>query len=284
MSDSGTTGTFPYARRLEGRVAVVTGASRGVGKGIALGLGEAGATVYVTGRSTGSATAGRALPGTIDETAEAVTALGGRGIAVRCDHAVDEEVTALFARVRRDHGRIDVLVNNAFAIPDGQLVAPFWTQPISFWDTMHTVGLRSHYVASVLVAPMMIEARRGLIVNVSSFGAKIYAVNVAYGAGKSGVDRMARDMARELRPHGVAAVALWPGIVRTERLLLEPERLGFDTTNGESPQLSGRAVAALSVDPKLLDRSGQALVVAELAKEYGFTDIDGKQPASLRRG
>jgi len=194
---------------LRGTIAVVTGASRGVGKGIALGLGEAGATVYVTGRTIERG----ALPGTVGETADAVTALGGRGIAVRCDHAVDAEVEALFARVLGDEGRVDLLVNNAFAIPDGKLVAPFWEQPISFWDTMHTVGLRSHYVASVFAARAMVAAKKGLIVNVSSFGAKIYAVNVAYGAAKAGVDRLSRDMGRELAPFGVTAVSLWPGIV-----------------------------------------------------------------------
>lgn len=264
---------------LQGQVAVVTGASRGVGKGIALGLGEAGATVYVTGRSV----APGALPGTIDETAAQVTALGGRGIAVRCDHAVDAEVEALFARVHAEQGRIDILVNNAFAIPDGQLSGNFWELPIAQWDVMHTVGLRSHYVAGVLAARAMVQARRGLIVNVSSFGAKIYAISVAYGVGKAGVDRMSRDMGRELRPFGVTAVSLWPGIVKTERLLLEPERLPFDLSNSESPQLSGRAVAALATDAGVLDKTGKALVVAELAAEYGFTDIDGSRPASLRR-
>lgn len=264
---------------LAGRIAVVTGASRGVGKGIALGLGEAGATVYVTGRSLEAGP----IPGTIGETAEAVTALGGRGVAVACDHADDEQVKDLFARVRAETGGLDLLVNNAFAVPDGRLVGPFWELPISQWDTMHRVGLRSHFVASVHAAPMMIEAKRGLIVNVSSFGAKIYAVSVAYGVGKAGVDRMSRDMARELRPHNVAAVSLWPGIVRTERLLREPERLGFDPTHGESPTLSGRAVAALAADPQVLTRSGEALVVAELAVTYDFTDLDGTRPASLRR-
>ena len=209
---------------LRGAVAIVTGASRGVGKGVALGLGEAGATVYVTGRTV---TPG-ALPGTIAETAAQVTALGGRGVAVRCDHAVDAEVEALFARVDADEGRLDVLVNNAFAIPDGQLAGRFWELPIAHWDTMHTVGLRSHYVAAVLAARRMVAAGRGLIANISSFGAKVYAVNVAYGVGKAGVDCMTRDMGRELAPHGVAVVSLWPGIVRTERLLLEPDRLGYD--------------------------------------------------------
>jgi len=266
-------------KRLEGRIAVVTGASRGVGKGIALGLGEAGATVYVTGRSV---TAGP-LPGTLGETAEAVTSLGGRGVAVSCDHADDDQVKELFARVRAEAGALDILVNNAFAVPDGRLTGPFWELPISQWDTMHRVGLRSHFVASVFAAPMMLEAKRGLIVNVSSFGAKIYAVSVAYGVGKAGVDRMSRDMGRELAPFGVTAVSLWPGIVKTERLLLEPERLGFDTSNGESPQFSGRAVAALAADPDRMKKTGQALVVAELAQEYRFTDVDGSQPASLRR-
>jgi dehydrogenase/reductase SDR family protein 1 len=264
---------------LAGAIAVVTGASRGVGKGVALGLGEAGATVYVTGRTRSA----QAMPGTIDETADEVTRLGGRGIAVRCDHAVDAEVEALFARVRSEARRIDVLVNNAFAIPDGDLFRPFWEAPIAWWDEMHTVGLRSHYVASYFAAQQMVAAKRGLIVNVSSFGAKIYAINVAYGVGKAGVDRMSRDMGRELAPFGVAAVSLWPGVVRTERLLLEPERFPFDRSNMESPQLSGRAVAALAADPKLMTKSGQALVVAELAEEYGFTDLDGTRPRSMRK-
>lgn len=273
--------------RLRGTVAIVTGASRGVGKGIALGLAEAGATVYVTGRTTSDPTAGstapEGLPGSIEQTADELNALGGVGIAIRCDHADDEQVAALFARVHAEQGRLDVLVNNAFAIPEGRISGPFWELPISQWDTLHRVGLRSHYVAGVHAAKLMVPARHGLIVNVSSFGAKIYAISVAYGVGKAGVDRMSRDMARELRPHGVAAVSLWPGIVRTERLLQQPERLGFDPTNGESPTFSGRAVAALAADPQVLARSGEALVVAELAVAYDFTDVDGTRPASLRR-
>jgi dehydrogenase/reductase SDR family protein 1 len=274
-----TLGTTGSARPLAGQIAVVTGASRGVGKGAALGLGEAGATVYVTGRTI----EGGRIPGTVAETAEAVTALGGRGVPVVCDHADDAQTKALFDRVMAECGRIDILVNNAFAIPEGRLHGPFWELPIDQWDTMHTVGLRSHFVASVFAAPAMIAAKRGLIVNVSSFGAKIYAISVAYGSGKAALDRMSRDMGRELLPHGVCAVSLWPGIVKTERLQIEPERLGFDAKAGESPQFTGRAIAALAADPNRLDKSGQALVVAELAEEYGFTDIDGRRPASLRR-
>ena len=267
---------------LHGKICIVTGASRGVGKGIALGLGEAGATVYVTGRSRPGATT-EALPGSIDETAAELTALGGVGVALACDHAHDDEVAAVFARVHGEHGRLDVLVNNAFAIPEGRVTGPFWELPVSQWDALHTVGLRSHYIAAVHAAQIMVPQRGGLIVNVSSFGAKIYAVSVAYGVGKAGVDRMSRDMGRELKPHGVTAVSLWPGIVRTERLLQDPQRLGFDPTHGESPTFSGRAVAALAADPQVLARTGEALVVAELAEAYGFTDLDGSRPASLRR-
>jgi len=276
------------SKALEGKIAVVTGASRGVGKGIALGLGEAGATVYVTGRSVAPGTSDPrperpSLPGTIDETASQVSALGGKGIAVRCDHASDEEIRALVDRVRSEAGRIDILVNNVFAVPDGKLTAPFWELPIDQWDQMHRVGLRSHYVATWHVAPLMIAAGEGLVVNVSSFGAKIQAVNVAYGVGKAGLDRMSRDMGRELREHRVCVVSLWPGIVKTERLLAEPDRLGFDPSTGESPQLSGRAVAALAADPQRLEKTGTAVVVAELAKEYGFTDLDGSVPRSMKR-
>lgn len=273
---------------LAGQVALVTGASRGVGKGIALGLGEVGATVYVTGRSRSTAAepaadGARPLPGTIDDTAAEVTRLGGRGIAVAVDHAVDAEVAALVARVEAEAGRIDILCNNAFAIPEGELYVPFWEAPLRFWDEMHRVGLRSHYVAAHYCARGMVRRRSGLIVNVSSFGAKIYAVNVAYGVGKAGVDRMSRDMGKELAKHDVCAVSLWPGVVRTERLELEAARFPYDRANSESPTFSGRAVAALAADRQRLTKSGQALVVAELAREYGFVDVDGRQPVSLRR-
>jgi dehydrogenase/reductase SDR family protein 1 len=271
--------TIPPSLPLAGQVAIVTGASRGVGKGIALGLGEAGATVYVTGRSVQKG----ALPGTIGETAEAVSALGGRGIAAACDHSDDAQVAQLIARVNREQGRLDILVNNAFAVPDGKLLAPFWELPIEQWDVMHRVGLRSHYVATWHAAPLMIAQKLGLVVNVSSFGAKIQAVNVAYGVGKAGVDRMTRDMGRELKAHGVTVISLWPGVVKTERLLADPERLGFDMTNGESPLLSGRAVAAIASDPERLAKTGSAVIVAELAKEYGFQEIDGSAPISMKR-
>ncbi|MEZ4409921.1 MAG: SDR family NAD(P)-dependent oxidoreductase [Polyangiales bacterium] len=260
---------------LAGRVAVVTGASRGVGRGIALALGDAGATVYVTGRSV---TPG-ALPGTIGEVAAEVTARGGYGVAVRCDHASDEDVDHLFSLVTEREGSLDLLVNNAFAQPDAPFMGvPFWEQPLASWDAMHDVGLRSHYAASAHAARMMVRAKSGLIVNVSSFGASRYAVSVAYGVGKAGVDRLSRDCAKELKPHGVTVVSLWPGIVKTERLVAMGEGSPFDLTRAESALYTGRAVVALASDAAVIAKTGKALVVADLAREYGFTDEDGAQP------
>jgi dehydrogenase/reductase SDR family protein 1 len=267
---------------LKGQVAVVTGASRGVGKGIALGLGEAGATVVVTGRSMQDSGGDR--PGTIGATAEQVTAAGGKGIAMRCDHGIDEEVVALFEQVEKQLGRIDILVNNAFAVPDKPIFqGKFWEHPLGLWDQLMHVGCRGHFVCSHTVAPMMVRQGRGLIVNVSSFAGMGYVFNVAYGVGKAAVDRMAKDMAVELEPHGVTAVSLWPGVVRTEYLLAASQRgeVPFGLARGESPQLSGRAVAHFAADPERMKRTGQVLIVAELAKEYGFTDIDGRQPGNI---
>lgn len=269
---------------LSDRLVLVTGASRGIGKGVALALGTAGAKVAITGRRPASSET--ALPGTLEQTAAEIDARGGRGIPMYCDHSDDEQVRAVVKTLLAEHGPIDVLVNNVFALPqpESQLFGtPFWEQPLEFWDVMHRVGLRSHYVASALVAASMVPRKSGLIVNVSSFGAGAYAVNVAYGVGKAGVDRLAADMAHELRPHGITAVSLWPGIVRTERVLSYGDDSPFDMRNTESPEFTGRAVVALATDEKVLERSGRRWVVAELAEEYGFDDIDGRRPPSLRK-
>lgn len=258
------------------RVALVTGASRGLGKGIAVALGEAGWTVYLTGRTLEGELSLRA-------TADEIERRGGAAVCCPCDHADDAKVRGVVARLKREKGRLDLLVNNVFAIPPEPIWGkPFWEQPIPQWDLMHTVGLRSHFVASVYCAPMLLEAPRGLIVNISSFAGGSYQLNVAYGVGKAGVDRMARDMAKELAPYDVAAVSLWPGIVRTEWVLAQPE-LPFPMGVTESPELTGRAVVALADDAEIMQRSGQTLIVAELAEEYGFVDIDGGRPESLRR-
>ena len=269
----------PPGRPLAGRVAVVTGASRGIGKGCALELGAAGATVYLTGRTREEG--GSVLPGSVATTAAEVDAAGGRGLAVACDHRDDEAVAALFARVRAEQGRLDVLVNNAFLIPK-ELTAgrPFWETPISNWDDMIDVGTRSAYVASRFAAPIFVAQRAGLIVNVSSSGAAEYAWHVAYGVGKAALDRLTADTARELRPFGVAVVSLWPGLVLTERTSRAREALpSLDFSGAESQRFTGRAVAALAGDPGVLARSGRAWSSRELADAYGFRDLDGRLPA-----
>ena len=258
--------------RLEGKVAVVTGASRGVGRGVALALGEAGATVFLTGRS----------PEVLEAAAEEVSGRGGRGVPVVCDHADDGAVEALFARVDREAGRLDVLVNNAFALPEGEAFGKFWELPVAQWDVYAGVGLRSHFVASVHAARRMVVAGSGLVANVSSFGGGTYAVSVAYGVAKAGVDRMAKDMGLELRKRGVAAVSLWPGVVRTERLVAMGSASPFDMSKSESPEYTGRAVVALAADPDVLAKSGKVHVVADLAELYGFTDVDGTRPRAFR--
>jgi NAD(P)-dependent dehydrogenase (short-subunit alcohol dehydrogenase family) len=271
---------------LAGKVAVVTGASRGVGKGVALGLGEAGATVYVTGRTVREEQAREGLGGTIHQTAEKVSELGGQGIAARCDHRDDAQVEAVFQRVVAEQGRLDVLVNNVWAgyesmIENGEYTweHPFWMQPLWRWDAMFGAGVRAHFVSSKFAAQTMVQQRGGLIVNISFWAGQKYMNNVLYGVAKAASDKMAADMAHELRQVGVAAVSLYPGLVRTESVLRAAEF--FDMSNSESPQFIGRAVAALAADPRVMVKSGRVLVAAALAQEYGFTDVDGKQPRPL---
>ncbi|UGT54835.1 SDR family NAD(P)-dependent oxidoreductase [Nocardia asteroides] len=272
---------------LGGRVAVVTGASRGIGKGIALELGAAGATVYVTGRTTA---AGR-LPGTVHNTAAQVTALGGRGVAVVCDHTDDAAVEKLFTQVREEQGRLDVLVNNVYNSPAAArwLGRKFWDVPAKAWDETFDIGVRSHYVASVFAAPLLIESA-GLIVNVSSPGAERYMHNAVYGVAKTALDRLTADLARDLDGTGATAVSIWPGIVNTELLQMIPaDEHGrrevtlpgegtFDLDAAESPRFPGRAVVALAADPARGARAGKAWKVADLAVDYGFTDVDGRVP------
>ncbi|MFI5500593.1 SDR family NAD(P)-dependent oxidoreductase [Nocardia asteroides] len=272
---------------LAGRVAVVTGASRGIGKGIALELGAAGATVYVTGRTT---TPGR-LPGTVYATAEEITAAGGTGVAVVCDHTDDTAVEKLFAQVRDEQGRLDVLVNNVYNAPAAGrwLGRKFWEVPPKAWDETFDIGVRSHYVASVFAAPLLIEAA-GLIVNVSSPGAQRYSHNAVYGVAKTALDRLTADFAHDLNGTGVTAVSIWPGIVNTELLQMVPADANgkrevtlpgegtFDLDAAETPRFPGRAVVALAADPDRLTRTGAAWKVADLAEAYGFTDVDGRVP------
>lgn len=260
---------------LKGRVAVVTGASRGVGRGIALGLGEAGAVVYLTGRTT--APGAGPWPGSIGETAAEVTRLGGEGVAVRCDHRRDDEVEALFRQVEAERGRLDLLVNSATAFPPGgvPLDIPFWELPLEVWDLVHAVGLRSHYVASVSAARLMLAQGQGLIVNISSSGAVEYLFNVPYGVGKAGVDKLTADTAHELQQHGVAVVSVWPEFTRTEEVTAQYTRYGLipeDLREACSPIFNGRVVAALAADAAIMEKTGRVLRVADLAAEYGVVD------------
>lgn len=268
----------------QGRVVVVTGASRGAGKGIAVALGATGATVYVTGRTRNEGDA--PLPGTVEATAAAVTEAGGTGIAVYCDHADDQQVKALFERIEQEQGRVDILVNNATCLHDALTQkGPFWEKPLELTDIWN-VGMRSHYTATYYAAPLLLASKRGLVVNTSSFGGRIYMHGPAYGAGKAAVDKMAHDMAVDFRSHGVAVVSIWMGLLLTERTRMvfeaDPEMYAELAETCETPQYTGRVIDALYRDPLLMDRSGKVLIGAELGQEYGVIDINGHQPPSHR--
>lgn len=265
-------------------VAVVTGASRGAGLGIAHALGMHGATVYVTGRTQKPGES--SLAGTIYETAELVTAAGGCGIAVCVDHGDDAQVKALFEQVGRDHGRVDILVNNAAIIRDEMMGrTKFWEEPINVIDTLN-VGLRSSYVATVYAAPLLLPQRKGLVVFTSASGAVHYAFGPAYGVPKAGTDKMAADMAVDFREFGIATVSIWMGSLLTQRvrdiIAANPAKLGHILETAETPELTGHVIWALYNDPDLMDLSGQTLIGAELAVTYGIKDEDDRQPPSYR--
>lgn len=276
--------------KLSGKVALVTGASRGIGKGIALVLAEQGATVYVTGRTVNAGD--YYLPGTVGGTAtecnERGAASGGKGIAAVCDHADDAQVAALFERIRSEQGRFDILVNNAFIISEDLLdPKPFWEKPLSnleMWD----VGVKSNYVAAWHAAKIMALQKSGLIVAISGFAAVTYTYSVIFGTSKTAADRMARDMAIELQPHNVASLTLWQGLTLTEKARDNLEKMGGNMTKsitnmtGSSVEHPGRVIAALAADPDIMKRSGGEFITAELAQEYGITDINGTVIPSAR--
>jgi dehydrogenase/reductase SDR family member 1 len=252
---------------LHGQVALVTGASRGVGRGVALGLAHGGARVFATGRSIAQAK------------------LDPEITALACDHTDDNAVANVFRRIEEQAGRLDILVNVAWGgyermVEEGRFTwaAPFWEQPAWRWDAMITTGVRAAFVASQQAARMMIPARRGLIAHVSSWAAQKHIGNTLYGIAKAATDKMAADMAHELKPHGITVVSLYPGLVRTEAVLAAGV---FDLSNSESPEFIGRTVAALAEDPNVTRWSGAVVVAAALAEEYGFTDIDGRRPRPL---
>jgi len=271
-------------------VAVVTGASRGAGRGIAIALGSHGCTVYVTGRSQkpedAPSVGGQALSGTIYETAAAVTAAGGKGIAVRVDHARDEEIAALFEQVAREQGKLDILVNNAWPNLD-EMTTPgnFWEKPVNLVD-MLTVGVRGSYVASWHAAPLMVKQRRGLVVFTSASGAAHYVFGPVYGVHKASLDKFAADMAVDFRDSNVASLSIWMGTVLTERMQamvdMAPDKYGYLRESAETPEFTGHIIWALYNDPKLMEISGQTLIGAEAALTYGIKDKGGRQPPSYR--
>lgn len=297
---------------LSNRVALVTGGTRGVGKGIALELASAGATVYVTGRTSAP---GGAWPGSLDETVAQINEAGGHAVGVACDHTDDEQVRTVFERIEREAGELHVLVNNAYAaaIASGRsqdaATMKFWELPLDAWDRPIDVGLRSHYVSTVFAMPLLLRSN-GLVINISSPGGYAYFNSVPYGVGKAGVDRMTRDMALDIGDQGVSIVSLWPGLVGTERVasnyspsfatkiirdtrVVASARAGvqppppFDTDSAtkadlhaitETARFTGRAAAALAADGGVDAKSGRVFSVAGLAREYGFTDVDGRVP------
>ncbi|KAL6490016.1 hypothetical protein MHYP_G00003610 [Metynnis hypsauchen] len=267
---------------LSGWVCVVTGASRGIGRGIALQLSEAGATVYITGRQMK----------TLQQTAAEVNERGGRCLTVVCDSSKEDDIKELFERVQREqNGRLDILVNNAYAGVQAifdNMEKKFWEMDPKIWDDINNTGLRGHYFCSVYAARMMVAQGNGLIVTISSMGGLRYLFNVPYGVGKAACDRLAADTAVELKSRGVASVSLWPGAVQTELVsqhIIENETSGIDPkwkkafSSGETTELSGKCIVGLAKDKNLMSLTGKVLLTCDLARRYGFQDVDGRSVA-----
>lgn len=284
-------------KNLKGKIALVTGATRGIGKGIAIGLGEAGATVYITGRTLNNESSNN-LSGTLLETEKAVNEAGGNCIAVQVDHSDDEQVRLLFERIESEqNGQLDILVNNVFSgvkAISNAYGKPFWKQDPSLWDAINNVGLRSHYVASIYAARLMSKRKQGLICTISSWGGLSYIFGAAYGVGKAACDRLAADMAVELKKNNITSLSLWPGIVATEQMLAfsqrtnsqdngQPETATFnDYYNWETPLFTGRVIAALAADNNTMKSTGKVQIIAELAQRYNIVDEKDNRPVSLR--
>lgn len=280
--------------KLLGRVALVTGASRGAGRAIAAVLGEHGATVYVTGRSVRGQPTTDNLPGTIEDTAEEVARRGGRGLPVRCDHANEHDVESLCKRIREEQGRLDILVNNAWGGYEGGLfpLAFFWDAPLRLWDSMFERGLKAHLLATYFAIPLMIETAAATVRGKTGNTPGLILSTVAwdhdkhighfYDLAKHSTIRLLWGLAMELRDYNIATIALAPGFMRTERVMSHAKgetdwkKLPW-LKESESPEYAGRAVAALASDPRLMRKTGKAFLVGELAREYGFTDIDGRR-------
>ncbi|XP_060589269.1 dehydrogenase/reductase SDR family member 1-like [Ruditapes philippinarum] len=294
------------SKPLAGKVCIVTGATRGIGKGIALQLAEKGAKVYITGRTL-DPPKGSKVGGSLRDTAQEVEARGGICVPVQCDHSKDQDIERLFEQVKRENeGQLDILVNNAYSAVNAifsSLNVKFWEQSPSMWDDVNNVGLRNHYICSVYAARMMVPRKQGLIVNVSSSGGLRYLFNVAYGVGKEACDRMAADCGFELKKHNVAFVSLWPGAVGTETVLAklkgnvqetmkdanipkpmrDSEKMLSIFEQGETTEFAGQCIAAIATDPDLMKMSGKILTTVELARTYSLADVEGHGPSDYRQ-
>lgn len=255
-------------KSLKGKVALVTGGTRNVGKGIAHALGEAGATVYVTGRSI------------TEKDVKHITKAGGKGIAIVCNHQNNDEVKDVFYFIKKEEGKLDILVNNAWGgynrlrnrkmYKGFKWKEVFWKQPLELWDEMNDVGVRSNYIASSYAANLMVNNKQGLIVNISFYASQKYYGNVIYGVAKAAVDKMSQDMSVELKPYNIACISLYPGYIDDRKKAANPQK--------ETSQFVGRAIVGLSSDTNIISKTGKTLVAAELGIEYGFKDIYGEQP------
>ncbi|WP_020614771.1 SDR family NAD(P)-dependent oxidoreductase [Sediminispirochaeta bajacaliforniensis] len=250
-------------KSLNDKVALVTGASRGIGKGVALGLAEAGVTVYITGRTRQKDSVTNIIEGSIDETVEEIRKENGKAYSLYCDHTEDHQVKEVFNQIYQNEGKIDILVNNVWGgyesmfSPQGEYLweKPFWEQPIEQWDLMFAAGVRAHYVASQNAAKLMIKQKTGLIVNISHWAAQKFSGNVSYGVAKAATDKLTTDMAHDLMNYNITVVSIYPGLVRTERVMKAAEFLNL--SNSESPQYTGRVIASLYADPKKKKKTGQ---------------------------
>jgi dehydrogenase/reductase SDR family protein 1 len=271
---------------MAGRVALVTGASKNIGKGIAREVAANGAVTYLTARTLDD------VPGrlaSLQRTADEIETLGGQAVALACDHTIDAEVEAVFDRIAQEQGRLDLVVNVASPDFSAMVGVPFWELPFEAMSQCLDVGPRSDYVTSALAARLMIPQRSGLVINISSHGAEGYLLSVPYGVGKGAIDKLTRDTALELREHNIAVVSLWPGLVLTEGLLANAtvndqgrtEVLGLDISFGESPKFNGKAVVALATDPNIMERSGGSFWSSVLAREYGYAEDDGSLPPMI---
>jgi NAD(P)-dependent dehydrogenase (short-subunit alcohol dehydrogenase family) len=271
-----------WMKSLTGKVALVTGGSRGAGRAIAVELGKAGATVYITGRSTkGNST--QNFPGTIDDTVIQIEEAGGKGIAVRCDHTIDAETKAVIEQIREEQGRLDILVNNVWGAHDiGVNPGSFWELPLEIWDKMFTAGVRAQLATNHFAIPLLRENKEALIIHTTFWDEGKYTGQFYYDLAKNALVRMAYGLSKELKEEGIAVMSVSPGFMRTELVL---EHMGVNEENwqesedlkkSETPYYVGRAITALATDSNVIKKTGQVLKAGDLAKEYRFTDVDGR--------